>query len=121
MLMIQPVPYERLQELCRQNGAPASLFCCEATENGQSQGFIMFNNEAGTLKVTALCCTADIADALLRAGFNAGWMVGMKRFAFTSQVMELWRNTLRALDYPLDGGDIEEFFSRGCRASRGLK
>jgi len=45
-------------------------------------------------------------------------MVGMKRFAFTPQVMDLWRNTLRSLDFPLDGGDIEEFFSRGCRASR---
>lgn len=121
MLMIQPVPYERLQELCRQNGAPASLFCCEATENGQSQGFVMFNNEAGTLKVTALCCAADLADALLRAALNAGHMVGMKRFAFTEQVMEVWRNTLRMLEFPLDGGDIEEFFSKGCRASRMMK
>jgi hypothetical protein len=118
MLMIQPVPYERLQELCRQNGAPASMFCCEATENGQSRGFIMFDSQSGTLKVTALCCSADLADALLRAGFNAGNMVGMKRFVFTPQVMEVWRSTLRALDYPLDGGDIEEFFSRGCRASQ---
>ena len=118
MLMIQPVPYERLQELCREHGAPASMFCCEATENGNSQGFIMFDSQAGTLKVTALCCTADLADALLRAGFNAGFMVGMKRFAFTQQVMEVWRTTLRTLDYPLEGGDIEEFFSRGCRASQ---
>ncbi len=121
MLMIQPVPYERLQELCQQHGAPASLFCCEATENGQSQGFIMFNNEAGTLKVTALCCAAPLADALLRAGFNAGFSVGMKRFAFTTQVMDLWRSTLRALDYPLEGGDIDEFFSRGCRACQQTK
>lgn len=116
MLMIQPVPYERLQELCREHGAPESLFCCEATENGQSQGFVMFNNEAGTLKVTVLCCAAPLADALLRAGFNAGLSVGMRRFAFSPQMVELWRSTLRGLDYPLEGGDIEEFFSRGCRA-----
>lgn len=118
MLMIQPVSYERLQELCRHHGAPDSMFCCEATQNGQSQGFVMFNNEAGTLKVTALCCAADLADALLRAGLNAGLSVGMKRFAFTAQVMDLWRNTLRSLDFPLDGGEIEAFFARGCRASQ---
>ena len=118
MLIIQPVPYERLQELCRENGAPASMFCCEATENGQSCGFIMFDGKAGTVKVTALCCAADLADALLRAGLNAGYMVGLKHFAFTPQVMELWRPTLRALDYPLEGGNIEEFFAKGCRASQ---
>ena len=118
MLIIRPVPYERLQELTRLHGAPASLYCCEATLDGESAGFIMFNNEAGTLKVTALCCAADIADALLRAGLNAGYQVGMKRFVFTTQVVELWRNTLRSLDFPLEGGDIGEFFSRGCRASR---
>ncbi len=118
MLMIRPVPYDRLLELCRENGAPSSMFCCEATIDGESKGFVMFDNKAGTLMVNALCCSSDLVDELLRAGINAGYMVGMKRFAFTTQVVELWRNTLRSLDFPLEGGDIEEFFSRGCRASR---
>ena len=75
MLMIKPVPYDRLLELCRENGAPSSMFCCEATIDGESKGFVMFDNKAGTLMVNALCCASDLVDALLRAGINAGYMV----------------------------------------------
>jgi len=121
MLFIHPVPFERLEELRRAQGAPASMFCCEAEQDGQSEGFVLFDGRGGVLTVTALCCAEGLADALLRAAFNAGQMAGMTRFAFSTGVADLWRGTLRRLAYPLEGGEIEAFFARGgcgCHGAR---